>query len=175
MQTSAGTCVADAGGASHNLASEQFRTAERPCGQTRIASECTGLGAALSAKGTNTNTHKLSAAIADGARLPLRTVLMCSRLVLRLCAMAATRDATDPCASRLCLLSMARALPAERLLRKRLPHVRHTETAMRTLLGARTEVVELQTSQYCMRRVHCNIHARMHGMRQMLQLCYNIA
>ena len=126
-------------------------------------------------KGHNTNTRRLSAASADGARLPQRTVLMCSRLVLRLCAMAATRDATDPCASRLCLLSMARALPAERLLRQRLPHVRHTETAMRTLLGARTEVVELQTSQYCMRRVHCNIHARMHGMRQMLQLCYNIA
>ena len=43
------------------------------------------------------------------------------------------------------------------------------------LLGARTEVLELHTSQYCMRCVHCNIHARMHGMRQMLQLCYNIA
>jgi len=102
-------------------------------------------------KGHNTNTRRLSAASADGARVPLRTILMCSRLVLRLRAMAATRDATDPCASRLCLLSMARALPAERLLRKRLPHVRHTETAMRTLLGARTEVLELHASQYCMR------------------------
>ena len=60
---------------------------------------------------------------------------MCSRLVFRLSAMAAARDDTDPCASRLCLLSMARALPAERLLRNRLPHVRLTETAMRTLLG----------------------------------------
>ena len=125
------------------------------CGQRNARADKRGSRATVQAllqlspkKGRNTNTRKLCAANATGARVPPRTDLMCSRLVFRPSAMAAARDDTDPCASRLCLLSMARALPAERLLGNRLPHVRHTETAMRTLLGVQTEVFEPQTSQY---------------------------
>ena len=85
----------------------------------------------------NTKTRRLCAASAAGVQVPPRTDLMCSRLVFRLIAMAAARNDTEPCASRLCLLSMARALPAEHLLRKsfttRSTHGdRHRDAARRT-------------------------------------------